>query len=52
VFLLLESALALSYIDDLIAVPYLNKVGRLPMVADIAVEGLKRISSSESVQKN
>ncbi len=45
-----ELALALSYVADPIAIPYLEKVLEKRMVADIAVAGLKRLNSAESIQ--
>ena len=45
-----EAALALSYVADSMAIPYLEQALRNHMVADIAVAGLKRINSSESIQ--
>jgi len=42
-----EAALALSYVEDPIAVPYLKKALKFPMVTDIVTIGLKRINDSD-----
>lgn len=45
----LRAAMALSYVSDPVAVPYLRRLADRPLLAPEAVEGLVRIGGSEAV---
>jgi len=46
-----ENALALSYILDPVAVPYLAKLAKMPQLDDVGVAGLARIANVEGIEE-